>query len=310
MMSGVDDPTAAAVAWLLASEEPAVRSLARRDLLDEEVAPADASGPWMRALLDCDPAIHPYRKWTGAHWRLASVVELGVPPTDERVRDMVERVLTWQTGTTYRKLLVVEGLPRRHASMEGNALAAACRLGLAADPRARLIAESLVEWQWPDGGWNCDPSATHRSSFHETFLPMWALHEYAVATGDGTAAEAASRAAELLLEHGVFRSLRTGEVINKRWLEPRYPPYWHYDFLQALLLLARSGKVRDPRAEEAVDELERQRLPDGRWRPKGFWWKPPGSTTTPEAVDWGRRGPNEMLTLNALRVLKAAGRLT
>jgi hypothetical protein len=139
---------------------------------------------------------------------------------------------------------------------------------------------------------------------------MWALHEYAAATGDGAAAEAASRAAELLLEHRVFRSLRTGEVINKRWLEPRYPPYWHYDFLQALLLLARIGKVRDPRAEEALDELERQRLPDGRWRPKGFWWKPPGSTTTPEAVDWGRGGPNEMLTLNALRVLKAAGRLT
>jgi hypothetical protein len=27
-----------------------------------------------------------------------------------------------------------------------------------------------------------------------------------------------------------------------------------------------------------------------------------------EVVDWGRSGPNEMLTLNALRVLKAAGR--
>jgi hypothetical protein len=26
-------------------------------------------------------------------------------------------------------------------------------------------------------------------------------------------------------------------------------------------------------------------------------------------VDWGRRGPNTMITLNALRVLKAAGRL-
>jgi hypothetical protein len=25
-------------------------------------------------------------------------------------------------------------------------------------------------------------------------------------------------------------------------------------------------------------------------------------------VDWGRRGPNEMITLNALRVLRMAGR--
>ena len=27
-----------------------------------------------------------------------------------------------------------------------------------------------------------------------------------------------------------------------------------------------------------------------------------------EIVDWGRSGPNEFITLNALRVLKAAGR--
>ena len=29
-----------------------------------------------------------------------------------------------------------------------------------------------------------------------------------------------------------------------------------------------------------------------------------------EVVDWGRSGPNQMITLNALRALKAAGRLT
>jgi len=34
------------------------------------------------------------------------------------------------------------------------------------------------------------------------------------------------------------------------------------------------------------------------------------STVTAEVVDWGRSGPNEMITVNALRVLKAAGRLT
>jgi hypothetical protein len=194
--------------------------------------------------------------------------------------------------------------------MEGNALSAVCHLGLAADPRARLIAGSLVEWQWPDGGWNCDPRATRRSSFHETFLTMGALHEYAVATGDTSARKAADRAAELLLEHRLFRSTADGDVINKRWLEPRYPAYWHYDILQALLLLSRMGRATDPRAGDALDELERQRLSDGRWHAKGYWWKPPGSTITPEAVDWGRSGPNQMVTLTALRVLRAAGRLT
>jgi hypothetical protein len=55
----------------------------------------------------------------------------------------------------------------------------------------------------------------------------------------------------------------------------------------------------------------RRRRADGRWQPGGSWWRPPGATglrSSPvEVVDWGRSGPNEMLTLNALRVLKAAG---
>ena len=310
MMPGMDDPTAAAVGWLLRSEEPAVRTLARRDLLDERVEEVDADGPWMSALLDYDRTIHPYRKWTGVHWRLASVVELGASADNARVREMVDRVLTWQTGTAYRKVLVVDGLPRRHASMEGNALSAVCRLGLAADPRARLIAGSLVEWQWPDGGWNCDPRATSPILVPRDVPDDGGAARVRRATGDASAAEAADRAAELLLEHRLFRSTADGDVINKRWLEPRYPAYWHYDILQALLLLSRMGRATDPRAGDALDELERQRLSDGRWHAKGYWWKPPGSTITPEAVDWGRSGPNQMVTLNALRVLRAAGRLT
>ena len=99
-------------------------------------------------------------------------------------------------------------------------------------------------------------------------------------------------------------------MIHRAWLAPHYPPYWHYDILQALLVLSRMGKAGDPRAGDALDELERRRLPGGRWQPGGCWWKPPASTVAPEVVDWGRSGPNEMITLNALRALQAAGRLT
>ena len=99
-------------------------------------------------------------------------------------------------------------------------------------------------------------------------------------------------------------------MIHRAWLAPHYPPYWHYHILQALLVLSRMGKAGDPRASDALDELQRRRLPDGRWQPGGRCWKPPGSTAPPEVVDWGRSGPNEMITLNALRVLETAGPLT
>jgi hypothetical protein len=43
---------------------------------------------------------------------------------------------------------------------------------------------------------------------------------------------------------------------------------------------------------------------------RGYYWHPTGKRTSGlEVVDWGRNGPNEMITLNALRVLKLAGRL-
>ncbi len=80
--------------------------------------------------------------------------------------------------------------------------------------------------------------------------------------------------------------------------------------MQALLVLSRMRKASDPRTGDALNELERRRLPNGRCQARGYWRKPPPGTTAAEVADWGRPGPNKMITLNALRVLRAAGRLT
>ena len=299
------------VDWLLESREPAVRLLARRDLLGEEADEDPLSGRIVKTLFRGLRSERPYKKWQGSHWRLVSLVELGVPPGEPRAVRAAGDVLDWLTSPGHvRGVRVIDGLPRRCASQEGNALAVASRLGLAGDPRAEQLARSLVEWQWPDGGWNCDPRASGRSSsFHESCATMWGLHEYAEATGETWAREAALRAAEMFLHKRLFRSPSSGRVLAPHYLDLHYPPYWHYDVLQGLLVLSRLGVVRDPRAVDALDELERRRLPDGRWRPSGYWWRKPGAAgANVEVVDWGRGEPSEMLTLNALRVLKAAGR--
>jgi hypothetical protein len=307
-----------AIAWLLASDEPGIVAQAKRDLLDVEDPPEAArvlEGPKVRALLAGQQADggfggHAYHKWGGAHWRLVSLVELGVPAGEPRCVAAIAPVLDWLTGEGHRgRIQVIDGLTRRCGSQEGNALAVCCRLGMADDPRVRQLAESLVGWQWPDGGWNCDKKATgYRSSFNESLPPMWGLHEYWVATGEEAAREASLRTAELFLEHRVFRALATGEPIKASFVELHSPPFWHYDFLQALVVLARMGLAGDPRAADALDLLEKKRLADGRWRAGAKWWRPPGSKgSNVEVVDWGS-GPNELLTLHALRVLRAAGR--
>jgi hypothetical protein len=311
----MDEPSDAAIQWLLTSDEPAVRFLTRRDVLGEAAPREDTlEGPKVRLLFSGQRAdggfgVHPYGKWTGAHWRLVSLVELGVPEGEPRAVAAAATVLEWLTSKGHRSSVrVVGGLARRCASQEGNALGVCSRLGLASDPRVRLLADSLVEWQWPDGGWNCDLRASgRRSSFHESLAPMWGLHEYATATGDRAYGDAAARTAELFLDHRLYRSLDGGEPIHPSWMALHYPPYWHYDILQALLVLARMGLAADARARDALDVLRGRRLKDGRWRSGGRWWRAAGRSDGNEVVDWGRSGPNEMITLNALRVLRSAG---
>ncbi len=323
----VKDP---AVHWLLGLEDPSVRYLTLTDVLDEPSDSREAlaakkqilKGPVVKTLLagqrsDGGFGVHPYQKWTGAHWRLVSLVELGIPPRFRPAVRAADQVLKWLDGDGHRSdIKKINGLTRRCASQEGNALAVCSRLGLAEDSRVVRIAESLVEWQWPDGGWNCDKRAeADHSSFAESLSTLWGLVEYHQATGDKDCLRTIDRAAELFLQHSLFRSDKTGQIIKPEWVKLHYPLYWHYDILQALMILSRAGKLDDPRTKEALDIVEDKRGPDGRWSAEGYYWclqrrKPVTGkkqiTSNMEVVDWGRKGPDKMITLNALRVLKTA----
>jgi hypothetical protein len=234
------------------------------------------------------------------------LVELGCPAGEPRAVAAYETVLSWLLGEAHRKnVRLIDDRWRRCGSQEGNALTVGVRLGRAGDERVGQLAESLMGWQWPDGGWNCDkePRVTH-SSFNETVTPMGGLGVYAAATGDRDAAAAAKRAADFILEHHVYKSHTTGEVGNAKWLELRYPPYWRYDIVQGLLMLNRADALPDPRAADAAAWLRSQQRPDGRWALSGNpMWKT-GSAYR-DAAHWERTGASQMLTLNALRVLRA-----
>jgi hypothetical protein len=159
------------------------------------------------------------------------------------------------------------------------------------------------------------------SSFNESLATLWGLTEYYRATGDRKSQRAADKAAEFFLKHRLFRSCRSNEERPPEtfhgsmyravhpWTELHYPPYWHYDILQALIILLRAGKLGDPRTREAKDLILAKKGSDGQWRPDRYYWTMPRKPTKSklsniEVVDWGRRRPNTMITLNALRVLK------
>src|SRR5437667_11228807 len=273
----IEDP---AVMWLLESGDPSIRHLTLTEILDrpsdsKEVLTAKRqipNGPIVKTLLSGQRAdggfgVHPYEKWTGAHWRLVSLVELGIPPGFRPAVKATDLVLKWLLGEAHlRNVPKINGRYRRCASQEGNALAVCSRLGLAEDPRVVKLAESLIEWQWPDGGWNCDrkEDAKH-SSFNESLSTMWGLVEYYRATDYKDALDSAEKAAEFFLKHRIFRSCRSEEVRQPEtfhsqvyrsihsFTELHYPLYWHYDILQALVMLQHADKLRDPRTKHASE---------------------------------------------------------
>lgn len=266
---------------------------------------------------------NPYRKWQGPHWTLYSLAEIGFPPGDKRLLPLRQRVMDWMFAPAFLKppsTVIFEDQPRRPrrcASMEGNTIWAQLELGLD-DEHVPRLAERLIAFQWPDGGWNCDRRPGARtSSVQETLLPLRGLARWHRATGNERAVTAVKRAATFLLERRLLWRRRDGALIVPEWggpVDQIHYPIRFYDVLSALLVMAELGLVRDRRCRPALELLERKRLADGTF-PVGWTNVKQADRITSRGTfgDWGplrkTRG-NPLVTVDALYVLIQAGRAT
>jgi hypothetical protein len=327
---------------LLHSEDPSIRYKVRVGVLGEPGSSRSMrtlrkeiqDSPRVRTLLSRRTADgrlgvgrHPYDKWRGAHWVMATLADIGHPTGDRSLLPVRDQLMEcWLSKRFYDEfeveskaasygrqgVPVMQGRHRRCASQQSNALWSVVELGLA-DARTHDLVERLLHWQWPDGGWNCDrdPSAIH-SSFMESLLPLRALARVARDGAHPKAEEAAKKAAEIFLKRRLFKRRSDGKVMRRDFVSLHYPLYWHYDVLGGLKVMAEAGFIGDPRCADALDLLESKRLPDGGWPSEARHY-----TTSDKAkgrverVDWGgvsKRKTNEWITADALTVLAAAGR--
>jgi hypothetical protein len=316
------------VTALLGSKEPSVRLKILANVLGEKptsnevqkLQKAIRSSKRAKALLsgmkkDGRTFYHPYSKWVGPHWVLADLADMGYPPGDRKLLPLRELVYEWLLGAKHeKKIKAIDGRVRRCASQEGNALFYCLKLGLA-DSRTDELADRLIGWQWPDGGWNCDknPKAM-KSSFMESLLPLRGLSLYAKLTGSRRARQAARRAAEIFLKRALYKRQSDGNAISEDFTRLHYPCYWHYDILFGLKVMAEAGLIRDKRCNDALDVLESKRLPDGGFPAEHKYYRAtPAAGSQRSAVDWGgksKRRTNEFVTADALHVLKTAGRFS
>ena len=258
---------------------------------------------------------HAYFKWKGAHWVLSILADLGYPPGDQSLIPLREQVLEWlfsEEHTQYFKKRIVAGKVRMHPSQEGNAVYYLIKLGLV-DERIEALIQRMLDWQWPDGGWNCDMKPhVQISSFNESLIPLRAFTAYRDYTGDQTYTSTIEQIAEIFLKRCLYKRLSNGNVMNSDFKSLHYPCYWHYDILYALKVLAEADLISDPRCADALDLLESKRLPDGGFPAEKKYYQAdrPGKFGN-SVMDWGgtsKLKSNPWVTADALRVLEAAGR--
>jgi hypothetical protein len=279
-------PRPAHINWLLDSD-PAIRWQVMRDLLCGEegglAPPAPdaiaaersrvATEGWGARLLALQS---PAGNWGGPKedrgllitlYTLVVLKDLGLDPASKQARKMIDRV---------DKRLVFKPLNNRpflHGETEPCINGRILGIGAYFKKPNDALARQLLREQLEDGGWNCEAQEespkrpkSRRSSFHTTICVLEGLLDYERAGRKSAAVTRARKRAEnYLLERSMFRSLRTGEVIDQRWLRFSFPKFWHYDVLRGLDYLRNAGVKPDSRVREAIEIVMERRHQNGRW---------------------------------------------
>jgi hypothetical protein len=297
------------IRWLLAGD-PAIRWQVLRDLagatertVERErrkvtldgwgallLARQGSSGTWAEGLYS--------PKWTSTTYTLLLLRDLGLPPTNAQARKacaiLLERGLHEDGGINF-------GWPGGSETCVTGMILSILSYFEVDDDRLDAIAAHLLARQMPDGGWNCRrPRGATHASMHTTISVLEGLrwHEMHCRRKLAAVRKAQRRGREFLLEHRLFRSHRTGAIIQPAFIRFSFPPRWHYDVLRALDYFQAVHAPRDKRLSEAIQLVRDKQRKDGRWplenHHKGKTWfelERPGA-------------PSRWNTLRSMRVLK------
>jgi hypothetical protein len=307
-------PRPAHLKWLLDSD-PAIRWQVMRDLTAEVPGTIAAERSriategWGAQLLALQA---PAGMWGGGprRWRddlpkddrvmiltlytLVVLKDLGLDPASKQARRMIDRVDQRLVFKRLNNRPFLDG--ETEPCINGRILG----IGSYFKEPNDALASQLLSEQLADGGWNCEAPQSRCSSFHTTICVLEGLLDYERAGRKSAAiSKARKRAENYLLKRRLVRSLRTGEVIDKRWLRFSFPPFWHYDVLRGLDYLRNAGIKPDSRISDAIETVLERRHQNGRW-PLNLLHR----EYIPVELETGVGGASRWNTLRALRVLR------
>jgi hypothetical protein len=266
------------IAWLL-NGDVSVRYLTRKYLLDanEDEIQQDrkriALEGWGKAFLESRNSNGHWGrdfyqvKWISSHYTLLDLRYIEIEPVyqiTDTINLILKRCKSYDGSINEARSnkpgdICVNGMFLNYASFFG-----------IDESELQSIIDYILDNQMTDGGFNCEQKtrgAVH-SSMHTTISVLEGINEFALAgytyRGDELM-DVRARGESFLLNHRLFKSDKTGDIIDRGWTMLSYPSRWKYDILRALVYFTHADTPYDPRMQDAIDLIHAKRKHDGTW---------------------------------------------
>jgi len=295
--------------WLL-SGDVSIQFQVYRDLLDIErpdlrsriekegwgarfLALRNNNGHWGRGFYQ--------PKWTSSHYTLLDLKNLYITPDCEPIKETLDIVLRDHKGKD-GGINPGKTLENSDVCVNGMALTYLCYFRMPEDA-LKSIVDFVLSQQMNDGGFNCESNmrGARHSSLHTTISILEGILEYeknGYKYRLGELLKAAEEAREFILQHRLYRSDKTGEIIDRKMLILSWPSRWRYDILRALDYFQSARIKYDERMNDAIKVILKKRRKDNIWNLQA---NHPGQVHF-EMETAGR--PGRLNTLRALRVFR------
>lgn len=237
-------------------------------------------------------------KWICSHYTLLDLCLFNAPVTPE-IMETINKIADENIAPDGGVNPHTE-LQKSDVCINGMFLNYACYFGID-ESKLHSIVDFVISQKMNDGGFNCrlNRSGAKHSSVHTTIamlegIERYRKHGYSYRLDELVDIQRSSE--EFLLVHHLFKSDKTGEVINKNMTVFTYPWRWKYNVLRAMVYFRWADRPYDSRMDEALELIE-SKSKKGKWPVRA---KHPGQV---HLVLEPARSMSRMNTLLALSVL-------
>ena len=207
-------------------------------------------------------------KWTSTHYTLLDLKNLGISKNCKPILETIEMILR-ENKAPDGGILPIGEMRISDMCINGMALNYFSYFGVD-QGELKSIIDNILSQQLADGGFNCrlNRSGAKHSSLHTTISVLEGILEYRKSSYTYRLSEllkVEQESHEFILQHCLFKSDKTGKVIDNRYLRFPYPTRWRYDILRSLDYFQFANVRFDSRMQEAMNVILKKRNKEDTW---------------------------------------------